>query len=264
MVGVMKIRIISSILAIPLLIFFVNIGGMPFKLAWFMVIAIALYELFRMQGKPMITLPSLFAFTYLIGAFFLISNSSIVTLSFGEMTAFYIILNLIYFVYNYAHTSLSDVTFLLASTIYVVATSRYFLLLRDMNTAVVYFVFVTAWSYDTFAYLCGVKWGRKHPWPLLSPKKSIEGVIGGIVGCLVCVSLYAWFMKWPVTLTLIYAFFGAILGQTGDLIESAFKRQYGVKDSGYILPGHGGILDRFDGALLVAPLTYYFIYFVNI
>lgn len=257
----MKIRVLSAILAIPLLIFFVNTGGMPFKIAWLIVIAIALYELLRMRGKGYMGLHDFFAFLYLIGAFFFVEHSSIWALSFGEMTTIYVMLSLISFVYNYKRTSLSDVTFLLASTIYVVSISRYILMLRDINAFVVYFVFITAWSYDTFAYLCGIKWGKRHPWPLLSPKKSVEGVLGGIVGCMVSVALYAFLMKWPIYVTLVYALIGAVLGQTGDLIESAFKRHYGVKDSGYILPGHGGILDRFDGALLVAPLTYYFIYF---
>lgn len=117
---------------------------------------------------------------------------------------------------------------------------------------------------DSAAYYTGSAFGKTRLYPLVSPKKSVEGALGGLAGS-ICGTLLAKFTFFP-QLTLLDAFTTALvigaLGQTGDLFESLLKRSFGVKDSGTIFPGHGGVLDRLDSILFAAPATYYYtIYF---
>jgi phosphatidate cytidylyltransferase len=123
------------------------------------------------------------------------------------------------------------------------------------------------WAADSFAYLVGVRFGRHKIAPRLSPKKSWEGYFGGIVGAVLFSALWAWgWREWVNPAAVITPLRGALLGLAmgifpvmGDLGESMIKRQFGVKDSGHILPGHGGIFDRIDSWLWALPIAYYII-----
>jgi phosphatidate cytidylyltransferase len=120
------------------------------------------------------------------------------------------------------------------------------------------------WANDTGAYLVGVKFGRTKLFERHSPKKTWEGFIGGVLiaaGVALIISHYYTELGWQqwVIMALIISFFGT----TGDLIESMFKRSINVKDSGGILPGHGGLLDRFDGLFLAAPIVYTYLYLIS-
>ncbi len=116
------------------------------------------------------------------------------------------------------------------------------------------------WAFDTFGCLVGVRLGRIRITPELSPKKSLEGLIGGIVATILIVQAFGYFLLGGIAYDLL--FLGAALAlaaQVGDLAASAFKRPAGAKDSGTLLPGHGGVLDRFDSLILTAPLVYHFV-----
>lgn len=110
---------------------------------------------------------------------------------------------------------------------------------------------------DIGAYIFGVNFGKTKLAPLLSPKKSIEGAFGGLLFSTLAAAGFQFLLpNTPVTVLLLCGLLGGVLGQIGDLFESLIKRVSGVKDSGSIMPGHGGILDRLDGVLLAAPLFY--------
>lgn len=116
--------------------------------------------------------------------------------------------------------------------------------------------FLLTWSNDTFAYLVGIAIGKHKLFERISPKKTWEGFIGGIVltqGIAYIISLY--FTELTMIQWMIVALIVSVFGTMGDLVESMFKRSLGVKDSGNILPGHGGILDRFDAVLLSSPFV---------
>jgi len=118
-------------------------------------------------------------------------------------------------------------------------------------------VFAGVWATDTLAYFIGSLLGRHKLKPSLSPGKSVEGGVGGLLGGVLAAWLVGIPLGLPVGLRLGLGLAVAMFGQVGDLAESALKRYAGVKDSGNSLPGHGGLLDRFDSTLLAAPLIYY-------
>jgi phosphatidate cytidylyltransferase len=145
---------------------------------------------------------------------------------------------------------------------YVPLMMSYFLLIRRMDQGVlwIFFLLVLAFSGDVTAYYVGKNFGKKKLLPSVSPNKTVEGTIGLIVGstigCIVFKAIF--FPALPVVHAAALGFFGGVLGQLGDLCESAVKRSSGVKDSGVILPGHGGILDRLDCLIFIAPFVYYY------
>lgn len=121
-------------------------------------------------------------------------------------------------------------------------------------------VLLTTWAFDTFAYFTGKLLGRVLITPRLSPKKTLEGLAGGLLAALALTGgaavVFGAATAWPFILL------GVLIGsaaQAGDLLASAFKRFAGVKDAGRLLPGHGGVLDRFDSLLLTAPIAYYYV-----
>ena len=124
-------------------------------------------------------------------------------------------------------------------------------------------VFVILWANDTFAYLTGRLLGKHKLFERISPGKTIEGSIGGLVFTLAGIMLFSHYVDWlslwqAIGMGLIAVVFGTL----GDLCESMLKRQAGVKDSGNLIPGHGGVLDRFDSVLFAVPFVYVFLFLI--
>ncbi|NGX83726.1 phosphatidate cytidylyltransferase [Aequorivita sp. KMM 9714] len=133
-------------------------------------------------------------------------------------------------------------------------------------------VFILVWSNDTFAYLIGKNFGKHKLLERISPKKTIEGFIGGMVGALLAgyiifkvLEHYSQLdaLEYPLWMWIVMALIVAIFGTIGDLIQSKFKRQAGVKDSGIIMPGHGGLYDRLDSIIYASPFVYAFLLIVD-
>ncbi len=120
----------------------------------------------------------------------------------------------------------------------------------------VWLIFLSSWGCDTFAYCVGMLIGRHKLAPTLSPKKSIEGAIGGIAGAALLGVLYAALTDGSIPIYALICAVGAAASQVGDLAASAIKRQHKIKDYGHLIPGHGGILDRFDSVIVTAPMIY--------
>lgn len=120
----------------------------------------------------------------------------------------------------------------------------------------VWLIFLSSWGCDTFAYCVGMLIGRHKLAPTLSPKKSVEGAIGGIVGAALLGVLYAALTDGSMSIYALICAVGAAASQVGDLAASAIKRQHKIKDYGHLIPGHGGILDRFDSVIVTAPMIY--------
>lgn len=128
----------------------------------------------------------------------------------------------------------------------------------------VWMIFISSWICDTCAYAVGMLIGKHKLAPVLSPKKSIEGAVGGVLGAAIVGALYAYFVVEPVIreqkVTWVFVLIsavGAVISQVGDLAASAIKRNHEIKDYGKLIPGHGGVMDRFDSVIFTAPMIYF-------
>ncbi len=155
-----------------------------------------------------------------------------------------------------------EVSYAVLAYIYIPFLLMHLVLLRQTPYGVQWLlvIMLIVMTNDSAAYYTGSAFGKTKLYPLVSPKKSIEGSLGGLAGS-ICGTLLAKFTFFP-QLTFVDAFVTALFigafGQVGDLFESLLKRSFGVKDSGTIFPGHGGVLDRLDSILFAAPVTYYY------
>ena len=127
---------------------------------------------------------------------------------------------------------------------------------------IVWLIFLSSWGSDTCAYCVGMLFGKHKMTPKLSPKKTVEGGVGGIAGAVLLALIYGALTEKPVTTGTpgLYALIcgaGALLSMVGDLAASAIKREAGIKDYGKLIPGHGGVMDRFDSVIVTAPVIYF-------
>lgn len=135
---------------------------------------------------------------------------------------------------------------------------------QEVGKYIVWLILISSWGCDTCAYVVGMLIGKKKIFPVLSPKKSLEGCIGGVVGAGLIAALYAVFAvenvfpdkRVTIVITVI-CMVGAVMSQVGDLAASAIKRNHEIKDYGKLIPGHGGIMDRFDSVIVTAPMIYF-------
>ena len=135
----------------------------------------------------------------------------------------------------------------------------------DVGTALIWLLFIATWSSDTFAFFVGTAIGSHKLASSISPKKTVEGFLGSVVGTTAVTAAVGHFLfSFPMTEMLMLGFLMSIVATLGDLVESALKRFGGMKDSGIFLPGHGGVLDRFDSILFTAPFFYYFVVIMGI
>lgn len=146
----------------------------------------------------------------------------------------------------------------------VMLSFMYMTRMSEQGIYLVWLILISSWGCDTCAYCVGKLIGRKKIFPVLSPHKSLEGCIGGVVGAALIGGLYAYFVVEQVIsdqkvlwIIVFISAVGALMSMVGDLAASAIKRNHNIKDYGKILPGHGGIMDRFDSMIVTAPMIYF-------
>ena len=170
------------------------------------------------------------------------------------------------YVFRFPHYQSQQVMNSFFNVFYACVPFSFVYLTRELENGIylVWLIFISSWICDTCAYFVGVTLGKHKMAPVLSPKKSIEGAIGGIVGSMLVGALFAGIFLLPVTgevsvlwLVAMISGVGAVISQVGDLAASAIKRNHEIKDYGKLIPGHGGVMDRFDSVLFTAPIIYY-------
>lgn len=169
------------------------------------------------------------------------------------------ILILFVYVFGYPKYHAEQVMAAFFGVVYVAVMISFIYLTRSLPDGkfLVWLIFLCSWGCDTCAYCVGMLIGKHKMAPVLSPKKSIEGAVGGVAGAALLGVIYAAATQGKMAEYALICAVGALISMVGDLAASAIKRNQNIKDYGKLIPGHGGILDRFDSVIITAPVIYY-------
>lgn len=169
------------------------------------------------------------------------------------------ILILFVYVFGYPKYHAEQVMAAFFGVVYVAVMLSFIYLTRSLPDGkfLVWLIFLCSWGCDTCAYCVGMLIGKYKMAPVLSPKKSIEGAVGGVAGAALLGVIYAAATQGKMAEYALICAVGALISMVGDLAASAIKRNQNIKDYGKLIPGHGGILDRFDSVIITAPVIYY-------
>lgn len=213
---------------------------------------IELFRTFKLNDVFMIGFSLIFSMGMLYSIS--ISNENLVLTFFAS---YFLIISIYYLFFN--KMSIESLGRLLFSFIYISVPMGVFLKLGYTN--LLWIVFLISWGTDTFAYLFGIIFGKHKLCPSISPKKTIEGALGGIFGSLILLNLFNYFvLKNNIVFVTLSGIILSIVAQIGDLFASKIKREMGIKNFSNIIKGHGGFLDRFDSIIFVTPLVYIVFY----
>ena len=256
----MKTRILSALIMLPLL-GIVFIGGRLLLVACFLIGIMGVREFYHgfenLNIKP----------SYLVASISILGLYAINLFAPAEYHYYMlwflavVIMSLLY-LFNIENRELADAMATLTGIFYVIFLSFHVTLVEQTGEygILVWLIFLTAFGTDIMAYFTGYAIGRHKLCPKISPKKTIEGSIGGILGSVLLCGLFGWFVIPRLLIhCVVIGVLGGVASQFGDLTASIFKRKMGIKDYGNLIPGHGGILDRFDSVLFTAPMIYYYI-----
>ena len=180
--------------------------------------------------------------------------------SYGTMAIIIsMILILFVYVFGYPKYHAEQVMAAFFGVVYVAVMLSFIYLTRSLPDGkfLVWLIFLCSWGCDTCAYCVGMLIGKHKMAPVLSPKKSIEGAVGGVAGAALLGVIYAAATQGKMAEYALICAVGALISMVGDLAASAIKRNQNIKDYGKLIPGHGGILDRFDSVIITAPVIYY-------
>jgi phosphatidate cytidylyltransferase len=250
---------------LPIVILIVLKGG-PILLASLLALfsAIGISEFYRMalpDRKPELFLAALAGSALIFVPF---SGSDKVIIS--AIGLLFVLFSFVFlFRVRTIETAAHEVAFALLAFLYIPFMLMHLVLLRQTDFGVqwLFVIMLIVMTNDSAAYYTGSAFGKNRLYPLVSPKKSIEGAIGGLIGSLggTMLAKFTFFPQLSFRDAIVTALVIGMVGQAGDLFESLLKRSFGVKDSGSLIPGHGGVLDRLDSILFAAPITYYYVLF---
>lgn len=254
-------RLASGIVLMAVALALMVTGGELLFLAITIISLIGLYELYRIVGMER-SLPAGIAYVSSIGLDLTLRAGNQVyylPVLIGAMMLF-----MACYVVSFPKFRSEQIIMLVFGLVYVTTMLSFVYQTRMLEKGIflVWLIFVGAWGSDTCAYCVGKLIG-KHKMPSkLSPNKTIEGCIGGVIGAALIGLIYAAALRTAHQTWIAFALIGAVssvISQIGDLTASAIKRNHDIKDYGHLIPGHGGILDRFDSIIFTAPIVYYLI-----
>lgn len=244
-------RYIGSLMIIPIIISLI-LGGMFLKIVMFTITILSLIEFsnvfMKKNLKINICLLIFFAIIYYILG---IEYINILVLLF--------LLVLLCFLLDYKN-HIIDISLSFIAVFYIVIPFSFIFILSEINNYLPWIVFLCAWTTDTMAYVIGKNFGRHKLIERISPNKTIEGFAGGVISCIIVIVLYGTIfmdkLDIPIINLILLSFIIGVIGQIGDLIASSIKRFVDIKDFSNLIPGHGGILDRFDSILLISIVVF--------
>ena len=253
-------RVLTALVGIPLLLYLVHAGGAAFSVFVVGVAALCCYEyalVLRLGGRPV-----QFTTTVVVGA--ALAACAALAAPLGLTLTLGVALIALVEMFSEVH-SLDRAALTLFGALFAGWMPAHLALIRDLRPhgeAFLFMTFVSVWCMDTAAYAVGRSLGRRPLAPALSPRKTWEGAAGGFAAALGACALFSRLVlkdALPLPWALAVGALIGVSGQLSDLAESMVKRDAGIKDSGALLPGHGGVYDRFDSFILCAPAVYYFL-----
>lgn len=258
----MKQRVITAVIALIVFLPLLYLGGLPFDILVTLMGIVAMSEFLIMKKKLLVSFEAIISFLLILSVLLPVFWAGFWTQdTLGGSFYLLALVMLVYTVISKNRFSFDDAGVLLLGGLYAGLGFRFMILARAESLWMILYALLIVWITDSGAYLIGRKIGKNKLAPHISPNKTWEGSIGGSLSAVVIVGAYLYFVQgafpYSFSTMLLWTLVFSVGGQLGDLIESAFKRHYGVKDSGKILPGHGGILDRFDSLLFVLPLMHF-------
>lgn len=259
----LRTRVISGIVLAAAMVMLIASGGDAFGAMMMVLSLIGLFELYRAGN---IERKALGIFGYISVILFFTVNRFLGSTCESLIIILVLIGMMMLFVINFGKYKLEEVTLAFLGFCYVAGMFYYLYKIRMLERGAyfIWMLFVGTWGCDTCAYFIGRTLGKHKLAPVLSPKKSVEGALGGIVGAAVLGVVFVIICGDKMDFSVESRWYCglmcsaiAIVSQFGDLAASGIKRTYGIKDYGKLIPGHGGVLDRFDSVLLAAPVMYW-------
>jgi len=255
------IRSLSGLVYISLLLSATLFSRESFLLLFGLFMLQTVREFCRLINLPQIPALILAALLYFQFAVFLESNNFIDFCLIAS--SLFVLLGLIKWLFSRSATVLDDQAKWVRLIGYIILPFVFLTKIAMVGTefipSIIISIFILIWTNDTFAYIVGKTMGKNKLFEAISPKKTIEGFVGGLVFALIAsVFIAKYYVNMSIYIWIITVFIVSILGTLGDLVESKFKRIANVKDSGNIMPGHGGMLDRLDSIIFVAPFLFLF------
>lgn len=262
-------RLLSGIVLVVATIGLVDWGGLPLFLATLLISMVALFEIYRVCGieRSFIgVIGYLTALSYYLLLWY--DQKSYLTL----MIIASLMLLLSFYVLTYPKYQIHTVALAFMAVVYVAVMLSYLYETRAMvdGRYLVCLIYLASWGSDTCAYCTGMLFGKHKMTPLLSPKKTVEGAVGGILGASLLGALWGAALSSrlaelgsPVLVCALACGAASLISMLGDLSASAIKRDYAIKDYGHCIPGHGGVMDRFDSVIFTAPAIYFLLTFLK-
>lgn len=255
------IRLISGIVLVALMLATIIPGGTVLFVANMFISLVGVYELYHVMHLEK-SLPGITGYVAVICYYLLLFTGK--TQYITILLVVFLIVLLAQYVFMFPKYKTEHISNAIMCMLYAGVLLSYIYLVRigENGAYTVWLIFLCSWASDTCAYAAGVAFGKHKMAPVLSPKKSIEGAVGGVVGAAVLGAVYAAVfieqiqMSNPVMTFAIICAIGALISMVGDLAASAIKRNHKIKDYGNLIPGHGGIMDRFDSVIYVAPIIW--------
>ena len=254
-----KTRLLSGILLVAIALLTIISGGPILFVTLLCVSAIGMQELYkamkvREEGFSILEIAGyLGALLYYVAVYLDFDRYGMMAVIFA------LILLMFVYVFTYPKFRAEQIMAAYFGVIYVAVMLSFIYLTRNLPDGkfLVWLIFLCSWGCDTCAYCVGMLIGKHKMAPVLSPKKSVEGGVGGVVGAALLGVAYAAATGGPMAEYAVICGIGALISMVGDLAASAIKRNQGIKDYGKLIPGHGGILDRFDSVIFTAPVIYF-------
>lgn len=257
-----KTRLLSGILLVIIALATMITGGDVLFATLLLISFIGMTEIYKVLEISG-TLLGVAGYVAAVAYYFLLrfGRTDLVTM----LTIAFLILVMVIYVFSYPKYRSEQIMLAFFGLFYVAFMLSYIYQIRmlEQGAFLVWLAFICSWGSDTCAYCVGMLIGKHKMAPKLSPKKSVEGAVGGVVGAALLGALYAFAINRfagasaDAVLYAIIGGVGALISMVGDLAASAIKRNHDIKDYGNLIPGHGGILDRFDSVIFTAPIIYY-------